>query len=117
MLVSQVVNEICFNSYSYKESYVQAMKYLSSYVKYDNITFKLEKQKDGKSIKLIIYYTFDEKQLAAHRCTVCKEFHHSFFINEENNCEVCRMKAYRKELALRIKSLAKVQQDKFKETQ
>lgn len=112
MLISQKIFEKQFSSYNYKDSYLKAIKFASKYIS-ENYTFKYEKQDDGKSIKLIVYFVFDEKDLASHRCQLCKEFHHSFFINEENNCNICKMKAYRAEIESRVKNLAKFQKDKF----
>lgn len=55
MLVSQKISEKLFSSYNYKDSYMQAIKYLGKFIKNDNFTFKFEKQQDGRSINLIIF--------------------------------------------------------------
>ena len=114
LLVANKISEISFSCKNYKESYLKASKFVSKYIKLDKaLSFRFIKEDDFKTIKVEIYFMYEEKELASHRCKVCKEFHHSFFINEENNCNVCRMKAYRKELEKESKRIAKLVQNEM----
>lgn len=110
MLIAQKIDKIKFSKDSYKESYLQAVKFASSYLSSNRkLCFRYEKDlEDKKSIYLVIIFLYNESELASHRCKVCKEFHHSFFINDETNCNACKMTAYRKEADKESKRIAKL---------
>lgn len=114
MLVAQKIDKIKFSGENYKESYLQAAKYASSYIKNkEKLAFRYEKDIDKKSVSLIIIFLYDESELASHRCEVCKEFHHSFYVNDEMNCNACKMQAYRKELDNESKRITKLIKEKM----
>lgn len=107
MLVIQKLTTIKFSKGSYKESFLEASKYAAHFIKSKyNLSFEYKKDIDNKSIIMTIYFEYNENELANHRCKVCKEFHKTFYINEETNCNSCKMTAYRKELNHEAKRLA-----------
>lgn len=106
MLVNQKIKTIKFSKENYKNSFLEASKFAAGLIKTKKkLMFNYEKDTDCKSILLTIYYAYDEKDLAHHRCSVCKEFQKHFYFNNEISCNSCKMVAYRKELAHEIKRL------------
>ena len=110
MLVAQKIDKIKFSKDNYKDSYLRAVKFASMLISSERkLCFRYEKDlEDKKSIYLIIMFLYDESELSSHRCKVCQEFHHSFFINDETNCNICKMRAYRKELEKESKQIARI---------
>lgn len=91
-----------------KEAYLSACKWAAT-----NIVNKVEIgdtfwriiKVEGASLptfKLELFCLIDE---GAHRkefCDRCKEFHHSFFVNQFYNCNSCNMITYSKSLEKRL---------------
>ena len=97
MLVAQKIDKIKFSKDNYKDSYLKAVKFASMLISSERkLCFRYEKDlEDKKSIYLTIMFLYDESELSSHRCKVCQEFHHSFFINDETNCnnnDICKNK-------------------------
>lgn len=107
------LNEVTFNESNYKESYLKAIKYASSFIKEPDILF--EYQKSGLSaIKLIIYYKYSDVEFCKHRCETCKQFKSLFYIDmsPDTNCNICRQEQYRKVIS---QELAKISDIKKKQ--
>ena len=48
------------------------------------------------TFRLTLYYKFDDTEFMKMTCNACKEFHKSFFINENFNCSTCNKTGYEK---------------------
>lgn len=99
MLISMKFFEKLFKSEDYKDAYIKATKWIANNVlkvEIKDVTFKISKidKTDLPTIKLELFAGLDSNDLKNHRCMVCKEFHRSFYINQEYNCNACRMKGY-----------------------
>ena len=110
MLVAQKIDKIKFSEENYKESYLKAIKFASKLISRERkLCFRYEKDlEDKKSIYLLILFLYNESELSSHRCKGFQEFHHSFFINDETNCNVCKMQAYRRELDKESKRISRI---------
>ncbi len=100
MLISMKFFEKLFKGENYKEAYTKSTKWIANNVlkvEIKDVTFKISKitdKDDLPTIKLELFAGLDSNELKNHRCTVCKEFHKSFYINQEYNCNACKMKGY-----------------------
>lgn len=90
-----------------KDAYLKACKFVAkniinkeSKVEVDKVTWSIErvdKDKDDlPTFQLKLYYRFDDKEFMKKTCEACKEFHKSFFINENFNCDKCNKVGYEK---------------------
>lgn len=62
------------------------------FIKYDQIYFAV---KELKQTDIFTLYTMrDITKSKNHYCTICKEFHSSFYINEFYNCNSCSLKSF-----------------------
>ena len=67
-------------------------------LKTDNHIFSFNFEKMKKGIRVNVFVLFDYKKEEERICKICKEFHCSFFINEQYNCDRCTYKSYKKRL-------------------
>lgn len=91
-----------------KTAYLKACKFVASNivsegskVEADKVTWKVEKvnSDDGlPTFMLTLFYTFDDVEFMEKTCNACKEFHKSFFINENFNCDRCNKVGYAKNI-------------------
>lgn len=91
-----------------KTAYLKACKFVASNivsegskVEAEKVTWKVEKVKsdDGlPTFMLTLFYTFDDVEFMEKTCNACKEFHKSFFINENFNCDRCNKVGYAKNI-------------------
>ena len=96
-----------FKAKNSKDAYLKACKFVASNIVNDKskveaskVTWDVTKVKsDDESLptfQLTLYYKFDDKEFMENTCKACKEFHHSFFVNENFNCNRCNKVGYAK---------------------
>ena len=85
-----------FTADTMKAAYMSAVKWYATNVlsKAELMNVHAEFVKDEKNqfptITLHLYAVLnDEQEVFAQHCRCCEEMHHSFFINENNNCNIC----------------------------
>ena len=91
-----------------KSAYLKACKFVASNiisegskVEAEKVTWKVEKTESVNGLptfKLTLFYTFDDVEFMEQTCKACKEFHKSFFINENFNCDRCNKVGYAKNI-------------------
>lgn len=120
MLFSEKFFEEEFKAPTYKDAYMKACKWLGKYVigKKDlstGITWEITKNESSDSgiptVTLRLYATLEEKEFVYRFCRVCKEFHSSFYINQQQNCNNCNMQAYRGQILEKIKMKQKYKRE------
>ena len=94
-----------------KKAYLNSCKWVSSKVmskNIDKVVWKTIKSSET-TITLQLFFTLDVNDEKREHCKACKEFHKSFFINEEYNS--CKLNAFFN----RMKSKENVSKGYFKE--
>ena len=95
-----------------KKAYIMAFKWITKHIvgkgDLDDTYYKMNKvlnEDQTTTIKIELYANIDDKDFDEHFCTVCKEFHTKFYINEHYDCNCCNKAAYSKQAKekLRIK--------------
>lgn len=96
--------EASFKNEESKKAYLKACQWLAeniiSKVEMEDILFKVKKVKDSDlpTFKVELYITLEEEQFVDSFCARCKEFHSSFYLNQQYNCDACNMQSFRKGL-------------------
>lgn len=97
-----------FKASNSKDAFLKACKFVasaviskSSKVEADRVTWDVKRvdSDDRDSLptfRLTLYYKFDDTEFMKQTCAACKEFHCSFFINENYNCNSCNKVGYEK---------------------
>lgn len=101
--------EMDFSDEKPKEAYLQACKWVANNimngkVEVKDISWKInrvEDQYDLPTFRLELYTALNESDFVSDFCKRCKEFHKSFYINQEYNCDSCKMQGYRKQIKQR----------------
>lgn len=106
MLCIQKFYERDFKAEKSKDAYLKACKFVASNilskgskVEVSKVTWDVERvdKEDGlPTFRLSLYFKFDDTQTMQQTCEACKEFHKSFFINENYNCNRCNKVGYEK---------------------
>lgn len=100
-----------FKAKDSKEAYLKACKFVASNVISSNskveaskVTWSVEKVKDAglPTFLLTLNYVFDDTVFMETTCKACKEFHKSFFINENFNCSRCNKVGYEKNIQQKL---------------
>lgn len=106
ILYSQKVAKKVFTGVTVKDAYMKAVKWYASNIiaKDDLHEIQVEYKKDNatNTIEMILYAVLPAEEVMEQHCAVCKEIHHSFFINEANNCNVCNAGAYERRMKQKI---------------
>lgn len=91
-----------FANTSKKDAYMDAAKWIASNVikhqdELGETLFNITEVKDADfpTYKVTLYCMMDEEERKEKFCNICKQYHKSFFINEEFNCSRCNMLTYR----------------------
>lgn len=97
-----------FTAETLSEAKTKALKWVGKNVmckkEAHDIMYYFEEGKDTENcVVLILYVPLDEGEVRKRHCTICKEFHKSFFINENCNCNECKVRAYQERLDETIK--------------
>lgn len=98
-----------------KDAYMKAVKWYASNVlakdELHNVCVEYEKDKQSPTVTIHLYVTLEEEEVRQSHCNVCRDFHHSFFINEVENCNSCNVLGYQRRLEQKIK----VKRDYYRE--
>ena len=84
-----------FKAKKSKDAYLKACKFVasniisaSSKVEVSKVTWdivRVSNDDDLPTFRLTLYYKFDDTEFMKQTCEACKQFHKSFFINENFN--------------------------------
>ena len=105
MKLSIKVFEKTFSDEVSKKAYLKACKWIAKHlVEVSNIQYEIKKVKnaDLPTFRLTIYRVFDTKNFDNEFCASCKEFHKTFYINQDYDCNWCRVTAYKNQLNRKI---------------
>lgn len=85
-----------FKGASTKEAYMKSVKwYASNIIARDELhEVQVEFVKGINQVTLKLYAVMQEQVVREQHCTICKEMHKSFFINEANDCNACKVSGY-----------------------
>ena len=113
MLLAKQIHKQSFKGESSKEAYLRACKWVatnivSKEVELSDVFWRIEKAPEVPSelptVDLILFTTINESEDNKRFCDICKEFHKSFFINENFNCDRCNKESYRSRIRKRLES-------------
>lgn len=116
MFLSNKICSIVVTADSEKEAYIKGCKRIAKYVasrkNYSYVSVKIDRLQsiDGRFV-FTLYTNIDLNSELHHYCKMCKEYHHSFFVNEDYNCARCNLKNF----LLRAKEKAKVSKNFYEE--
>lgn len=94
-----------------KKAYMKACKFVAknilskgSKVEVSKVSWDIIRveDRDLPTFRLTIYYKFDDKEFMQQTCNACKQFHKSFFVNENFNCSRCNKVGYEKNLEQKL---------------
>lgn len=113
MLYIEKFYERNFKAKKSKDAYLKACKFVASNivskgskVEVTKVTWDITrvetKEDDLPTFRLSLYYKFDDTDLMKQSCKACKEFHKSFFINEDYNCSRCNKIGYKKNVEQKL---------------
>lgn len=101
---------------THKENLIACMKWLTKYVigkeEEGKVTYEIIPE-EYKTIRLKLFAVLDDVELHARRCKACKEFHNSFFITEQYDCDRCKSKAYRKDVKSTLTTITSYKNEKL----
>lgn len=105
-----------FTADTMKAAYMLAVKWYATNVlskaELINVHVEFEKDKQSPTVTIHLYAVLDDEQeVFSQHCRCCEEMHHSFFINENNNCNICAAKGYQNRMEQKIK----IKKDWYKE--
>lgn len=107
-----------FTSDTMKDAYMKAVKWYATNILSNDILkdvqVSYEKLNDGNRpiVRMRLFAVLDESTLRRNHCEICKETHKLFYINEETNCNWCKLKAYQE----RMKDTIKQKRTAYRET-
>lgn len=112
MLYIEKFYEREFKSKASKDAYMKACKFVAanimsrkSKVEASKVVWdvkRVNEEDDLPTFKLSLYYKFDDSEHMENTCKACKEFHKSFFINENYNCDRCNKVSYEKSIKQKL---------------
>lgn len=113
MNLTAKVKSFVINAGSEKEAYIKGCKQLAKFMaskKYKNLTFKIERTEVENEFIFTMYTNIDLSEEQRKFCKLCKEYHCSFYVNEEYNCARCNLRTF----LSRARSLAEVSKNYYK---
>ena len=110
MIYIQKFYERDFKDEDPKKAYLKASKFVASNiiskgskVEVSKVTWDVVRvEGDLQTIRLTLYYKFDDTDFMKQTCDACKQFHKSFFINENFNCNRCNKVGYEKNIEQKL---------------
>ena len=97
--------EKSFTGESTKQAYLKACKFYSSKFiargdEFGEVSCRFIKETSSQlpTITLKVYAMLSETELREKNCTICREAHSSFFLNNSYSCAECHASAYLKRL-------------------
>lgn len=96
MIIGAKIGSKSFSHPNKKEAYLKGCKYMAKFVKYTQVYYTVEEQKESEfpTFVFTLYAIRDLTETKARYCTLCKEFHSSFYINEFYNCNTCSLNSF-----------------------
>lgn len=97
MEVTMKVKSFEFQANNEKEAYIKGCKNLAKYMaskKYQNLQFRIERTEEPNTFRFILFTALDLGSDQRQYCKICKDFHCSFYINENYNCNRCNLKTF-----------------------
>lgn len=97
MEVTMKVKSFEFQAKNEKEAYIKGCKNLAKYMaskKYQNLQFRIERTEEPNTFRFILFTALDLGSDQRQYCKICKDFHCSFYINENYNCNRCNLKTF-----------------------
>lgn len=98
-----------FTAEEMKDAYMKAIKWYATNVlskdELHNVQVEFEKKTNEQQLPTVVIHLFavlSEKEVFDQHCQCCKEMHRSFFINENNNCNICAAAGYQNRLEQKI---------------
>ena len=93
-----------------KKAYLKASKFVASNiiskgskVEVSKVTWDVVRvDGDLPTFRLTLYYKFDDTKFMEQTGEACKQFHKSFFINENFNCNRCNKVGYEKNIEQKL---------------
>lgn len=115
MNICDKVCSILVDANTEKEAYLKGCKKTAKYIaskKYQKFSMTVKRVPNSTNTFLFTLYTnLDLNEEMKHYCKMCKEYHCSFFVNEEYNCNRCNLKSFME----RAKEKTKVSKNYYKE--
>lgn len=110
MIYIQKFYEREFKNTDPKKAYLKASKFVASNiiskaseVEVSKVTWNIDRvEGDLPTFRLTLYYKFDDTEFMKQTCEACKQFHKSFFINENFNCSRCNKVGYEKNIEQKL---------------
>lgn len=112
-----------FKNKNSKEAYLEACKWLANNVVSNDFvssrtTYSIQKTRNEETglyvYVLELFVKVDEKEIMNKHCAICKETHSSFFINEETNCNWCKIAAFDRRLESELSKFGSLVKDSMK---
>lgn len=120
-IVKKFFTQEFISSKSKKDAYLKACKFVATKVlnkkDADKILINtkiIDNSEDSFKCEVTLYISIDETESRNKFCDICKEFHHSFYINQDFNCNACKMLSYRKRLEAQISNTANYKKQHIK---
>ncbi len=106
MLMSIPITRKSFFAETSKKAYIKANKWVAINIlnveELKDSTINFIKVDEGQ-IDIVVYTTLDMADEKSKFCKICKDYHKSFFINEEYNCKRCNCITFLKKTQSRLK--------------
>lgn len=124
MIYIQKFYERKFRAEDAKEAYLRACKFVASNiiskgskVEVSKVTWDVVRIEEESlpTFQLSLYYKFDDTDFMERTCNACKQFHSSFFINENFNCNRCNKVGYEKNVSQKLAIGAEYLRQKLEE--
>lgn len=102
MFISNKIYTITFKGETTRKAYEKACKWVAKNIvsnldKNVNIQWKIEKV-ENNTVELVVFNVVNISEEKSKFCKICKDYHKSFFINENFNCSRCNMITFIKRL-------------------
>lgn len=101
MRINAKIKSFVYYSKTYEDAYLKGCRDLCKAMQDERISINVSKEKEENGLKAVrfnIYTNIDVNEPMKNFCKTCKEFHCSFYINEEYNCSRCNLKSFMKRM-------------------
>lgn len=102
-----------FSNEDSKEAYLKACKWLAKHiiskVEFKDVLYTMEKHyvNELPTFEITLYAVLDDTDDVKRICESCTEFHRSFYVNTQFNCNKCNMQAYRNQMIEKLETKKK----------
>jgi hypothetical protein len=95
-----------FTADTRKQAYLEACKWVALHVMdkdeiggHTQWHMTFDKEADSPTVILELFAIIDSNDAGQSFCKACKEFHKSFYINQQFNCDKCNYRAFKRRIA------------------